>query len=122
MHKNVIAITVTLLQQCIPENTDDLSFAVLQEQIMVSAKKAVGRGSDPFWMTTSKKDRRYCVLVTALGHIRETRGSGISEWIVRALKNWNKLDILPEILEECLDQSILPLVANWEKVDAETAE
>ena len=115
MHKNVVAITVTLLQQYIPEDTAGLRFAALQEQIMVSAKSV--RGSDPFWMTSSEQERRYCVLVTALGHIRKTRGSGISEWIVRALKNWNKLDILPDILEECLDKSILPLVANWEAAD-----
>lgn len=120
MHKNVIAITVALLQQYIPENTDGQSFAALQEQIMANAQGPTGRASDPFWMTSDEKERRYCVLITALRHIRKTRGSGISEWVVRALKNWNKLDILPAILEECLDRSILPLVADWEAVDAST--
>lgn len=120
MHKNIVVIIVTLLQRYIPEDTDGLSFAALQEQIMVNARKPSGRSSGPFWMATSEKECRYCVLITALEHIRKTRGSGVSEWIVRALKSWNKLDILPEILEECLDQSILPLVANWEAADAST--
>ena len=124
MHKNTVAITVTLLQRYIPEKPDTLSFADLQQQIMANTKKL---GGDPFWMTVTEKEHRYCVLVTALECVGKVRSPAMRAWIIRALKAYpNEFGELEGILEECPDKSILPLIANWEKMkevaDASTTD
>lgn len=112
MHKNIVAVTMTYLQRYIPENPRGLSFADLQEQIMANARNSVG---DPFWMTTSEQERRYCVLMTALGCVHETYGQETYDWLVKALKAYSTPDRLPGILEECPDRDILPLITDWGK-------
>jgi len=109
MSDNVMLITIEGLKTCIPKEWT--SFSSLVAGIKEGAgKKCVAES--PFWLLTDKALQDKCVLATAMLEVKDKKGNDLYCWVIDALGALGSKDIteLPDIMDRCPDQSILPLI------------
>ena len=108
--ENKILITMLHLREsgCVPDTYT--SFADLRKQIMANAK-AKPISESPFWMVGSDKDQEMSVFAAAIDKVGKDKGQELAQWIIKYTNAFGSddLTLLPQIVAECPDKSILPL-------------
>lgn len=107
------------LADCLPSDSEKISFANLCEQTM---RNALNSPSDPLWPIGFIEQARNAVVLACLVHVRETRGKEICGWIMDFFKimKASSAERLEEFVATCPDETILPIGdVKWPKSKSE---